>query len=196
MQKHIVKCFVGVKYMELLAPGIAGNRTFEATGLQAPDGEKIPLVRNLIIDGPVEKWLLLLEEAMQLAVRKQMMGTVQGFKGKKDKWCKDWPGQLLIIKGKMEFTAACHKALTKIAAGNKKALKQVKRKQISYISELADMVRGQLTKIERKKVVALITMEIHSRDVEERLIKGGASYPETFLWTCHIACIYNIYIYI
>ena len=190
VQKHIVKCFVGVKYMQLLAPGIAGNRTFEATGLQAPDGETIPLVRNLIIDGPVEKWLLLLEEAMQLAVRKQMMGTVQGFKGKKDKWCKDWPGQLLIIKGKMEFTAACHKALTKIAAGNKKALKQVKRKQISYISELADMVRGQLTKIERKKVVALITMEIHSRDVEERLIKGGAAYPETFLWTSQLRYMY------
>ena len=27
VQKHIVKCFVGVKYMQLLAPGIAGNRS-------------------------------------------------------------------------------------------------------------------------------------------------------------------------
>ena len=69
-----------------MLPGVAGNRTVECTGLQAPDGETIPLVRNVIIDGPVEKWLVLIEEAMCLALRKQIQGTVSSFKGKKDKW--------------------------------------------------------------------------------------------------------------
>ena len=190
VQKHIIKCFVGIKYLILMLPGVAGNRTVECTGLQAPDGETIPLVRNVIIDGPVEKWLVLIEEAMCLALRKQIQGTVSSFKGKKDKWVRDWPGQLLIVKGKMEFTAMCHKALIKIQAGNKKALKQVKKKQIKYIAELCDMVRGQLTKIERKKVVALITMEIHSRDVEERMIKGGCAKVEDFLWTSQLRYTY------
>ena len=190
VQKHIIKCFVGIKYMQLMLPGVAGNRTVECTGLQAPDGETIPLVRNVIIDGPVEKWLVLIEEAMKLALKKQIQGTVANFKGKKDKWVKDWPGQLLIVKGKMEFTAQCHKALTKVMAGNKKALKQVKKKQIKYINELCDMVRTQLSKIERKKVVALITMEIHSRDVEERMIKGGCARVEDFLWTSQLRYMY------
>ena len=173
VQKHIKKCFVGVKYMQLIQPGVAGNRTIEAMGLQSSDGESIPLVNNVVVDGPVEKWLVRLEEAMFLAVKKQMMGTNAGYRGAKDKWVKDWPGQLLITQGKVVFTKDCTKALHSVAKGNKKALKHVKKKQIGYIGKLSEMVRGQLSKIERKKVVALITMEIHSRDVEERMIKGG-----------------------
>ena len=112
------------------------------------------------------------ESAMFLALKKQMMGTNAGYRGAKDKWVRDWPGQLLITQGKVVFTRDCTKALNSVAKGNKKALKHVKKRQVGYISKLSEMVRGQLTKTERKKVVALITMEIHSRDVEERMIKG------------------------
>lgn len=35
--------------------------------------------------------------------------------------------------------------------------------QVGYLNKMSDMVRGQLTKIERNKLVALITMEIHNR---------------------------------
>lgn len=38
-------------------------------------------------------------------------------------------------------------------------------RQVSYLNKMSDMVRGQLTKIERNKLVALITMEIHNRCV-------------------------------
>jgi dynein heavy chain len=191
VQKHIKKCFVGVNLMQLIQPGVAGNRTIEAMGLVSGDGESIPLVNNVVIDGPVERWLVKLEEAMFVAVKKQMMGTNANFRGNKDKWVKDWPGQLLITQGKVIFTRDCTKALESMEKGNKKALKSVKKKQVHYIAKLADMVRGQLTKIDRKKVVALITMEIHSRDVEERMIKQGASHPEDFLWLSQLRFYYN-----
>jgi len=35
--------------------------------------------------------------------------------------------------------------------------------QVGYLNKMSDMVRGQLTKIERNKLVSLITMEIHNR---------------------------------
>jgi dynein heavy chain, axonemal len=44
------------------------------------------------------------------------------------------------------------------------------------------MVRGPLSKIERNKVVALITMEIHNRDVMERMIKAGCASVQDFEW--------------
>ena len=53
VQKHIIKCFVGIKYLILMLPGVAGNRTVECTGLQAPDGETIPLVRNVRLPGRI-----------------------------------------------------------------------------------------------------------------------------------------------
>ena len=191
VQKHIKKCFVGVEKMQLIAAGVAGNRTPEAMGLVEGGGESIPLVNNVILEGAVEKWLVLLEEAMFVAVKKQMMGTNSGYRGAKDKWVKDWPGQLLITQGKVVFTRDCQKALESVAKGNKKAMKGVKKKQVNYIAQLSDLVRGQLTKIERNKVVALMTMEIHSRDVEERLIKQGAAHPEDFLWLSQLRFYYD-----
>lgn len=63
------------------------------------------------------------------------------------------------------WTSDCSKALIAIAAGTKGALKQQKKKQVSYLNKLTAIIRGQLSKVERNKVVALITMEIHNRDV-------------------------------
>ena len=43
--------------------------------------------------------------------------------------------------------------------------------QVNYLSKLTDLVRTNLSKVYRSKSVALITMEIHNRDVMERMIK-------------------------
>ena len=48
------------------------------------------------------------------------MGTNAGYRGAKDKWVKDWPGQLLITQGKVAFTKDCTKALHSVAKGIKR----------------------------------------------------------------------------
>ncbi|CAM9519636.1 unnamed protein product, partial [Chrysoparadoxa australica] len=177
--------------MHLVPPGKQLNKTWEASGLTSPDGETIDLVSNLVIDGPVELWLASLEAAMQLAIQKLLAAAIQAYRGKKEKWAKEFPGQLLISTGAVSWTADCSKALHSIAAGNKGALKQLKKKQVGYLNKLSDMVRGQLTKIERNKVVALITMEIHNRDVIERMIKAGCGSTQDFEWLSQLRFIFN-----
>jgi hypothetical protein len=54
--------------------------------------------------------------------------------------------------------------------------------QVGYLNRLTDMVRGQLTAIERSKLVALITMEIHNRDVMDRMIKANCASIQDFEW--------------
>jgi len=80
-------------------------------------------------------------------------------------------GQLLITTGAIVWTNDCTKALTAIQGGNKSALKHLKKKQVNYLSKLTDLVRTNLGKVDRSKSVASITMEIHNRDVMERIIK-------------------------
>ena len=43
-----------------------------------------------------------------------------------------------------------------------------------------------MTKILRLKVTALVTIEVHSRDVIERLIKSGCSDENAFEWLCQL----------
>ena len=44
------------------------------------------------------------------------------------------------------------------------------------------MIRGNLTKLQRLKIVALVTIEVHARDVIEKLVKSGCNDVNAFEW--------------
>jgi dynein heavy chain len=195
VQKHIKKCFVGIKRLQLIDPHTPGvnNLTIEAVGMVSPDGEELLANENVVVDGPVELWLILVEEMMRSAVRKWLRDSVMAFKAtkKKEKWVKMYHGQLLITTGAIMWTADCARALNQIANGKKKAMRHLKKQQARYVVKLAAMVRGKLTRIERKKVVALITMEIHSRDTQDKMIKADCGSVNDFEWLMQLRYIFH-----
>ncbi|RLN66518.1 hypothetical protein BBP00_00002156 [Phytophthora kernoviae] len=191
VQKHIKKCFEAIKTLNLIPPGARGNATFEALGMNSPCGEQVMFASNVVVAGAVEGWLLRIEAAMINTLEKIFAQCIVGYKGKKEKWIKDFPGQLLITCGQTAWTNECIKALNEVAKGEKKALKQLKKKWVSYLNKLADMVRGQLSATDRKKVVALITIEIHSRDVIDRLVKQNCKSVNDFDWLMQLRFYFN-----
>ena len=190
VQKHIKKCFEGIKTLNLLAPGTRSNMTFEAVGMNAPDGEQVAFSANVIVSGAVEAWLDRVEAQMIASLEKVYTACLLAYRGKKEKWIKEYPGQLLITCGQTAWTNECTRVLNEMAKGEKKPLRQLKKKWVSYLNKLADMVRGQLTPIDRKKTVALITMEIHSRDVIERMIKQNCRSVNDFEWLMQLRFYY------
>ena len=54
--------------------------------------------------------------------------------------------------------------------------------QISMLNKFSEMIRGNLTKIQRQKIVALVTIEVHARDVIEKMIKSGCGDVTAFEW--------------
>lgn len=167
------------------------QRTYEAVHMNSPDGEAAFFAENVVIDGAVEGWLVLLEKSMRRGIAKLLQASLQLIKGKKEKWVKETIGQLLITTSSIVWTSDCSKALIAIAGGMKAALKQQKKKQVSYLNKLTEMVRGPLSKLERNKVVALITMEIHNRDVIERMIKANCSSVSDFDWLSQLRFVYS-----
>jgi dynein heavy chain len=183
VQPHLKKCFDNLHKLELTIAGTDNRRHHEATGMHSGDGEFVPFYNPVVIEGPVESWLLDVEANMRITLRKLLLGTLLALKKtKRDKWIKDWPGQLLITSGLIQWTQDCTKALQDVEKGEKHALKDLKKKQISGLKKLADLVRSPLSKVERKKLIALITVEVHSRDVIERMYKTNCSNSSAFEW--------------
>lgn len=74
------------------------------------------------------------------------------------------------------------------------------------LNKFSEMIRGNLTKLQRLKIVALVTIEVHGRDVIEKLIKSGCSDVSAFEWlsqlrlywdkvwmhACHVTKIYDV----
>jgi dynein heavy chain len=192
VQKHVKKCFEGLKLLDMIEPGVNRNRTVEAKGMSEGHGkEAIDFVSNVIVDGPVELWLVEVEKMMQLTLQRALAASIQAYKGKKEKWIKEVLGQLLITTGAIGWTTDCSRALGEMQKGNKNGLRQLKKKQVSYLNRLADMVRGNLSKLDRTKLVCLITMEIHSRDVIERMMKAGCASIQDFEWLKQLRMVFD-----
>eukprot|EP01135_Chromosphaera_perkinsii_P000405 Nk52_evm52s78 gene=Nk52_evmTU52s78 len=183
VQSHLKKCFDNINALDLTAPGSSvTNKHWEGKGMSSADGENVPFSEKVVIDGPVEMWLTSVEEEMRFTLHKCMASClISAKKQKKDKWCSEWPGQLLITTNQILWTVDCTKALTNLK-DDKKAMKTQRKKQMSLLHKLSDLVARNLTKIERLKVVALITIEVHSRDVIDTIIKSKCDDPQSFEW--------------
>ncbi|EKX36467.1 hypothetical protein GUITHDRAFT_97557 [Guillardia theta CCMP2712] len=183
VQPHLKKCFEAIKSLKLEPPGKDGRRNYEAIAMNSPDGESVLFTSHITIDGPVEVWLLEIENVMRQTLRKVLNQTLSSMKGtKREKWVNDFPGQLLITAGQMQWTSECEKGLLDSEKGNKVGVRTAKKKQVVLLNKYAEMVRGQLNKLNRNKVVAIITIEVHARDVIDKMIKNGTAYLNDFEW--------------
>lgn len=50
------------------------------------------------------------------------------------------------------------------------------------LSDLTQLIRGNLTRIKRKMLVALITQDVHGRDIVEKLVDEKIMSPLDFTW--------------
>jgi hypothetical protein len=73
-----------------------------------------------------------------------------------------------------------------VAAQARKAVRQLKKKWVSYLSKLTGITRSKINKIERNKTVSLITIEVHARDVIDKLAKVGCTAATDFEWVSQL----------
>ncbi|KAI8904300.1 dynein heavy chain and region D6 of dynein motor-domain-containing protein [Gorgonomyces haynaldii] len=183
VQPHLKKCFDNLVKLELLLAGTDGRMQNEAVGMHSGDGEYVPFAAPVQLEGPVELWLTDVESMMRVTLRKLLGGCLANAKKvKKDKWLKEWAGMLLITSGLIQWTMDCTKSLQEVEKGEKLALKSLKKHQISSLKKWADIVKTPLNKVDRKKLIALITVEVHSRDVIDRMAKANCSSVNAFEW--------------
>ena len=58
--------------------------------------------------------------------------------------------------------------------------------KVSMLQCYSEIIHGKLSKVQRLKLIALITVEVHARDVIEKLVKGGCNDASAFEWLCQL----------
>ena len=84
-----------------------------------------------------------------------------------------------MTASQIQWTSDCEKALDR---GDKKALRSLKKKQVLMLETFSQAVRSKLTGMERAKIVALVTIEVHARDIIDKLFKMGCNSRNVFEW--------------
>ncbi|KAK5609612.1 Dynein heavy chain 2, axonemal [Crenichthys baileyi] len=186
MQPHMKKCFDNIKSL-LLDKRL--NKP-EANGMYSSDGEFIAFSRPIQLDIPVESWLCDIEKNMQSTLKAYLNNCLVDMRkitGSRDKWVKEWPGQLIITASQIKWTSEVTRSLIiNKEREDKTCLKSLKKKQVSMLRSYSEMIGADLPKLLRLKVVALVTVEIHARDVIDKLAKTGCSDVNAFEWLCQL----------
>ncbi|VEL15058.1 unnamed protein product [Protopolystoma xenopodis] len=68
------------------------------------------------------------------------------------------------------------------ARNDKKPLKTLRKKQRLILDKLSEAIRSNLTKIQRLKINGLVVIEVHQRDIIEKLYKANCNDVNAFEW--------------
>lgn len=185
VQPHLKKLFDNIHKIKLSKAPYGGRQ--DVHGMTSGEGEYIDFLKSFAIDGPVEYWLRDVENSMKACLKVQLKKTREDLRrnlNRRDKWIMEWPGQPGITSAQIQWTVAVTRAL--FAAGDpritKNPMKKVRKKLNKILTKFSIAIRGTMPKIQRLKVTAMVTVEIHSRDVTDTLYKNGCKDLNGFDW--------------
>jgi dynein heavy chain len=118
---------------------------YEATHMNSSEGEKVQFKAPVRLEGVVEGWLCVVENMMHKSLRDVLRACRLDLKkhlSKREKWVRDWPGQVIITASQIQWTADCEKALDR---GDKKGLKSIRKKQTSS-NNVQEIIEGKVEK--------------------------------------------------
>ena len=206
VQPHLRKCFEGLYRLALHTSRNNNNNRVFAEGMSAADGEEVPFNPPLQIDGiPVETWLRRVEVCMRETVQSCLNNTLEDLQSNvytprrpinRDKlrqWVEQHEGQALITAACMNWTQRTEAAIVEYGDLHRNGLSLERRKTSplyrvykkwkSLIRKYCQMVREPQSRLQRNKLVALVTIEVHSRDILRHLLAHRVYQMDDFEWS-------------
>ncbi|KAI3380917.1 hypothetical protein SNEBB_002522 [Seison nebaliae] len=173
VQPHLKKCFEGIHRLNF-------NEQQEITEMISSEGEHVELKGTIVpslAKGMVEKWLLQVEHQMISSLSKIIMEAQENYgESPREKWVKEWAGQVILCVSQIFWTAEVTEAI--ISTNLSYYLKQCNQQ----IDEIVQLVRGKLVSGTRITLGALIVIDVHARDVVEKMTELGISEMNDFTW--------------
>jgi dynein heavy chain, axonemal len=91
--------------------------------------------------------------------------------------------QVILLVSSMTFASGVEvNALAALARGESKALRKYGETQQQNLGDLVQMTRTVLSKGQRTRVMCMITLDAHNRDVVQNMIRTGVQIASHFLW--------------
>ena len=186
VQPHMGKCFDAIKRIKFGE----GRNVNEIQGFVDPGGEVVHLSENVKAEGPVEVWLLAFEVAMRQTLYNlskksyvEYPPTEEGAINRGD-WIWSYPAQVVIVIDEVLWTANGECAIRQMEAGDDPfAMSKFLDFSLKQIDAMVELVRTQLTNQQRTLIGALLTIDVHARDVTRTLNARGISSLSDFDWT-------------
>ncbi|KAI8620571.1 dynein heavy chain and region D6 of dynein motor-domain-containing protein [Chytriomyces sp. MP71] len=177
VQPHLSKCFDAIKSLGFSSD----SKSIDIISMISPEGEKVPFLKTIKARGNVESWLSSVEEGMVSVLRRLTKIALTDYDNKKrTDWVREHAGQVVVTANQVIWCRDVSEAIKN--ADPNKELQAFKTKSITGLAGLATLVRGDLTKIQRAILGALITIDVHNRDIIQGLVDAKVAGLNDFEW--------------
>ncbi|XP_051939159.1 dynein axonemal heavy chain 6 isoform X1 [Hippocampus zosterae] len=197
VQPHLRKCFDAITHLEFalvseqpttgaptLEPGEQEKvYTKDILNMVSPEGEKVGLTKGLKARGNVEDWLCKVEEAMFNSLRQLSKASIADYQiTSREEWVvSGYPSQVVLTISQMMWCRDMEDCLE----GNHDhfaALQKFEYTNFDRLNALAALVRGKLPTLHRNIITALITIDVHARDIVTDLVGQKVDCRTNFEW--------------
>ncbi|CBZ52837.1 GA26239, related [Neospora caninum Liverpool] len=185
VMQHMSKIFQAVQAFQLEGDCEAPARP-AAVGMESCVGkESVKFPDALMLTGNVENYLYDCITSMQ----RTLLHYVK--KSLKDRWSKpsreEWiltdpVAQVTLLVDMAVWVFAVESAFSHLEQGDAPALRRALAAHVDELTATIKMVQGELTPAMRQRLMCLITVDTHGRDVLARLIEEGAASKDAFQW--------------
>eukprot|EP01048_Picozoa_sp_COSAG05_P013037 COSAG05_NODE_1351_length_5113_cov_3.061827_1_plen_1457_part_00 len=179
LQKHFSKNFDSIQSITFAEP--VGSKT--ALGMTSPQGEFVDFYEPLECDGAVENWLNAIMDWMRESLRVIISGAAKAYEDRpRVEWVKEYCAQAVTLVSRIVYTAEMNAVFDQVEEGDENALKEFYDKQQQQLNDLSDQINGVLSSGDRKKIISLVTTDVHARDVITTLIADRVESAGCFQW--------------
>jgi len=180
VMKHMPKIISAMETLELIKEGVRPA----VAGMHACVGvEYVKFTRDLKLLGKVEGYMQEILDTMRGSLKDLSVASLKKFNEMdKYQWIVEEPAMVCLLINNCNWVIGCQAAFVKIQKGDKDGMKKMWEHQLDDLKALIMMVQGDLTKPVRCKIMCLITMDAHSRDICHQMHEGGVSKIDDFQW--------------
>lgn len=184
---YLGDCFDGLRCLEFVrGPGIP-YPSKRAKGMHSKETEYVPFNNEFVAAGAVENYLCDLERCMQHTLRDVLEAAKQtadlwGIENKRDIWLQDYCAQIALLATQVMWTDETIRAFDDLEGGSETAMKEYLTLILVRIKALIEQVRNPLSPDLRVKIITIITIDVHERDVIEEFVIKKIQDQSMFIW--------------
>jgi dynein heavy chain len=101
---------------------------------------------------------------------------------KRHEWLEDYCEQIALLATQIMWTEGVARAFEELEGGSESAMKDYLNFILVGIKHLIDRVREDLDPILRGKIITIITIDVHERDVVDMFVNRKITDSQHFAW--------------
>ncbi|CAD8156782.1 unnamed protein product [Paramecium pentaurelia] len=172
VQPHLRKVFENINSIEF-------DDAKKIHAMYSAEGEKVGFVKLLDPNKKnVEDWMGEVEDMMKSSVRQALVNSVSDYLVKpRHEWVLLHPGQCVLNGSQILWTKEVEQAIK-----SNSVMEYWEKTLKTQINKLVELVRTKLTKQQQTTINALIVIDVHAKDVVEKLFKENVTDVSAFEW--------------